>query len=197
MPQQDNYGQDVSYPVLSDPPNIETAFDGVVNGLVNRSAMRFADANERAATLTGTTAPKAGMVTYLVAENRLELRMGDGTWQTLTPGPWVPLTFASGYEARSGSPAYRIVNRGVELRGTIQRAGGVPFVKDAGFQILTLPTEARPPAYRTFIAATEWAAAMYARIEAAPDGGITVIIPASAATGASWVSLDNMRYSLV
>lgn len=196
MPLTDDYGQDVSYPVLGDTPNIETAFNGVVNGLVKRTTMRFADANERAATLSGLTAPVAGMVTYLVAEDRLEVRMGDGTWQPLTPGPWIPLTFGTGYVARTGSPAYRVVNGSVELRGTFQRTAGTAFTKGATFTPLTLPVGARPSTYRYFIARTEWAADLHGGVEVAPDGTINVGIPNSAGTAASWMSLDSIRFTL-
>ncbi|MFC8583223.1 hypothetical protein ACFUGD_01395 [Streptomyces sp. NPDC057217] len=196
MPQFDDYGQDVSFPVLSDPPNIETALDGVVNGLAKRVVMRFADSNARAATLTGPTAPVAGMVTYLVSEDRLEIRMGDGTWQALTPGPWIPLTFASGYVARTGSPAYRVVNGSVELRGTFQRTSGAAFTKGATFTPLVLPSGARPSTYRYFIARTEWAADLYASVEVAPDGSINVGIPNSTGTAAAWMSLDSIRFTL-
>ncbi|MFE5828733.1 hypothetical protein ACFQ8W_00430 [Streptomyces sp. NPDC056508] len=193
MPGVDDYDQNIPTPLLTDPPNIESAVGNSVAAMVPHLNMTFADANARSAAIP---TPVAGMEVFLIAEARKELWDGS-TWVSLTPGPWIPITPASGFEVRSGSPAYRIVNKNVELRGTIQRNGAVAFVKGAPFTLLTLPTEARPTAYRTFIAATTWAADMYARAEVASDGPVTVIVPNSTTTGASWISLDNIRYSLV
>ncbi|MFI9123875.1 hypothetical protein ACIGW0_31540 [Streptomyces bikiniensis] len=193
MPGVDEFDQNIPTPLLTDPPNIESAVGNSVAAMVPHLNMTFADANARSAAIP---TPVAGMEVFLIAEARKELWDGSA-WVSLTPGPWVPITPATGFEVRSGSPAYRVVNKTVELRGTIQRAGGIAFVKNTQFSLMTLPTDARPPAYRVFIAATTWAADMYARAEVAPDGVVTVVIPNSTATGASWISLDNIRYSLV
>ncbi|MEE1813613.1 hypothetical protein PUR59_00970 [Streptomyces sp. SP18ES09] len=191
----DTYGQGITLPALTDAPNISLPADSM-NDILSQAVLRFASASTRAATLVGSLAPVPGQVTYLASEDRYEARMGDGTWQTISPGPWVSLTFASGYSARTGSPAYRIVNGSVELRGTVEKTPSAAFPKGTAFTILTLPTVARPPAYRYFAAATEFASHLYARVEVEPDGDVTVIVPTSTGTAASWVSLDNIRFSL-
>jgi|SRR5689334_11923490 len=194
MPGTDSYGQNVPYPKLNDAPNLETAMAGLVNGAVPLTNMTFANANARAAQLA---TPVVGMETYLVAEGRKEIFTSSG-WVTITAGPWIPLSFASGYAANSGSPAYRIVNQSVRLRGTAKRTSGSPFTKAAAFTIATLPVEARPTAFRYFLGCTEWASDMYARVEIDTDGSIVVIVPTTGSgTAASWVSLDQVEYSLV
>ncbi|MEV6684445.1 hypothetical protein AB0N28_03720 [Streptomyces sp. NPDC051130] len=194
MPGVDDLDQNVPYPLLSDPPNIESAVGNLVNVAVPKLNMTFADANARAAAIPS---PTPGMECFLIAEQRKEIYDGS-TWVTITPTGWVPITFSSGYEARGGSPAYRIVNQCVELRGSARRVGGGAFTRGAAFVIANLPSIARPPAYRTYIAATEWAADLYARVEVEPGGNIVVIVaPTSTTTPASWVCFDGIRYSLV
>jgi hypothetical protein len=167
-----------------------------MDDIISQTVLQFASAAARAAALTGAAAPVPGMVTYLVAEDRYDARMADGSWQAITPGPWVPLTFASGYTVRTGLPSYRIVNGAVELRGTFQRTGGTPFLKATTFTPLTLPAAACPTSFRYFTARTEVAADMYGSVEVAIDGTVNVIIPNSAGTAASWMALDQIRFSL-
>ncbi|MFE7513821.1 hypothetical protein ACFU8I_21750 [Streptomyces sp. NPDC057540] len=192
----DGYGQGITLPALTDTPNI-TLPSEAMNDITGQTVLRFSSASVRGAALVGAAAPVPGMITYLAAEDRYDVRMADGTWQALTPGPWVPLTFASGYTARTGLPSYRIVNGGVELRGTFQRTTGAPFSKGVTFNVLTLPAAARPTSYRYFIARTEWGADMYGGVEVALDGTVNVGIPNTTGTAASWMSLDCVRYSLV
>ncbi|MFD0078242.1 hypothetical protein ACFVIY_38075 [Streptomyces sp. NPDC127166] len=197
MPTTDPYGQSISVAALTDAPDAETLVDGIVDAVAPRTTMRFASAAARAATLVGAAAPVPGMITYLAAEDRFEGRMGDGTWRTISSGVWVPLSFASGYAPRTGAPSYRILGDSVELRGTFERtATGTPFNKGVALTIATLPTTARPAAYKYFPIATEWAADMYARAEVSTAGTVIITIPPSTATGASWASLDSIRFSL-
>ncbi|WP_328967954.1 hypothetical protein [Streptomyces sp. NBC_00239] len=197
MPQTDEYGQHIESPVLGDVPNIETAFKKVVSGLLSRAVLRFANASSRAASLIGGAAPVAGMITYLKAEDRYDARMNDGTWQAITPTPWIPISFRPGYEANSGSPAYRVTNGSVELRGTVKRTNDDPFAKNSGLVVAILPEAVWPTHYRMFSVATEHAATMHARLEVSPvTGALTLIVPPSTATGAKWAALDGIRYSL-
>jgi hypothetical protein len=87
----DSYGQSVPYPTLSEAPDAETGFEGLVNAMVPRSNMRFASASARNATLTS---PTAGMVAYLVSEKQLTIYdgsswkgifFGDTDWGTYNP----------------------------------------------------------------------------------------------------------------
>ena len=196
MSTSDPYGQSISIAALTDAPNAQALAAGIVDAVAPRTVMRFSSATSRTATLVGTAAPTPGMITYLAAEDRYEARMADNTWRTISPGPWIPVTFAGGFTARTGSPAYRILGDVVELRGTVEKTDGSPFLKGTAFTILTLPASARPSAYRYFVAATEFAAHLYCRVEVEVDGSVTINVPPSTGTGASWLSLDNIRYSL-
>ncbi|MER7908314.1 hypothetical protein [Streptomyces sp. NPDC096068] len=191
----DSYGQGIIIPSLTDPPDVRSPSAGM-DDIIGQTVLHFATAAARTAALTGAAAPVPGMVTYLAAEDRYDARMADGSWQPITPGPWVPLSFASGYTARTGLPSYRIVNGAAELRGTFQRTSGTAFTKAVTFTPLTLPAAARPTSYRYFTARTEVAADMYGSVEVAIDGTVNVIIPNSAGTAASWMALDQIRYSL-
>ncbi|MFD3571428.1 hypothetical protein [Streptomyces sp. NPDC058667] len=191
----DSYGQSITLPALTDPPNISLPSEAM-DDILAQTVLRFSSASARTAALIGDATPVPGMVTYLEAEDRYDARMADGTWQAITPGPWVALTFASGYTARTGLPSYRIVNGAVELRGTLQRTTGAPFSDGVTFTPLTLPVAARPTSYRYFTARTEVAADMYAGVEVAIDGTVNVILPTTAGTAASWMALDQIRYSL-
>lgn len=191
----DSYGQGITLPALTDSPNIALPAEAM-DDIVGQTVLHFASASARAAALVGDAAPVPGMVTYLAAEDRYDARMADGSWQALTPGPWVPLTFSSGYTARTGLPSYRIVNGSVELRGTFQRSTGAAFSKAITFTPLILPAAARPTSYRYFTARTEVAADMYGSVEVAIDGTVNVIIPNSTGTAASWMALDQIQYSL-
>lgn len=196
MATTDSYGQSISIAALTDPPNAQALAQGIASAVAPRTVMRFTSATARTATLVGTAAPVPGMITYLAAEDRYEARMADGTWLTISPGPWIPLTFAGGFVAKTGSPSYRIVAGSVELRGTVEKSDATPFTKGAAFTILILPAAARPSSFRYFNCATEFAAHLYARAEVEPGGPVNIIVPPSTATGASWLSLDSVRFSL-
>lgn len=79
----DDYGQGVTLPALSDPPNIET-FKAIINALVQHSVMRFANATARTAALTGPSAPVEGMLTTLDDTN-LIYRYDGTTWRAVAP----------------------------------------------------------------------------------------------------------------
>jgi hypothetical protein len=200
MPKNDAYAQGVQYPVLGDVPDIEEALKGIVDGIVPRTVMRFANANARAAALSGATAPVPGMITYLVAEDRWDRRDGDNVWRPLSPGPWKPFTFSSGYSAESGGPAYRIVNNTVELRGTIRRTNNGNFVTNDETRFGTLPTEARPTGgWRYFTVATNLhtvTATTYhsARLAVGTDGSMNFACQLNSKT--TWISLDDVRFSI-
>lgn len=192
----DSFGQEIEYLDYTDAPDLSAWGAALANDIAPQTVMRFASANARAATLTGAQAPVVGMVTYCVVEDRLDVYQAGG-WTPITPGAWTTLTFASGFAAATGTPAYRIVNGTVELRGTLQKGDGSPFTTASIFTVATLPSAIRPPAYRYFAAATSWAANMYGRIEVHPDGTLAVGIPAGSGAAATWVALDPVRYSLV
>lgn len=94
----DNYGQGVSVATLTDSPDAETLAKNLANAIVSRSALRFASATTRAATLVGPLAPPvAGMITYLTDVKRHDFYDGTG---------WFPLRGQSGSSmVTSGSPS--------------------------------------------------------------------------------------------
>ncbi|MDX2575901.1 hypothetical protein PV332_10455 [Streptomyces scabiei] len=201
MPGNDGYAQNVSYPVLGDAPNIETAFQTLVNGVVPLGVLRFSNANARAATLVGDYAPRPGMLTYLVAEDRYEGRMSDGTWQTLTPGPWQPLTLKSGFSVQSGSPGYRVINGLVHLRGRIRRTNNGQFATGTDWTVATLPASIRPETTQYWVTPVEIGAGIYyGRTQLDYDTGDIVVQTPPGATsttnGLKWTGLDGLSYSL-
>lgn len=201
MPKNDGYAQNVQYPVLSDAPNVETAFQTLVNGVVPLGTMRFANANARSAALVGDYKPRPGMITYLIAEDRYEGRMADGTWAPLTPGPWIPLALRSGYSVHSGSPGYRIVNGTVQLRGRIRRTNNGQFGTGTDWVFATLPASVRPSTYSYWITPVEMGAGIYyGRTQLDSDSGELMIQTPPGATstsnGLKWSGLDGLSYSL-
>ncbi|MGW6855805.1 hypothetical protein [Streptomyces xanthophaeus] len=196
MPGVDDLSQNVPYPLLSDPPNIEHAMSTMVDAVVPKLNMTFADANARSATIPS---PTAGMECFLIAEKRKEIY--DGTaWIPLTASGWIPLTFNTGYEPFEGSPAYRIVNQTVELRGSVKRTGFVPFPNATEIYLATMPTIARPPFERTFCIASEWSSDLYAWVRVHATGVIMAGVPPTngvpSAQAPRVLYLDPIRYSL-
>lgn len=196
MPGTDSLQQNVPYPKLSDVPNIETATSSLVNAVVPLVNLRFASANARAAALPS---PAAGTETFLIAEARKEL--WDGTqWVALTPGPWLPLPFITGYNARAGNPGYRIVGDVVQLRGLIQRTDGgqmVTTTADSWLEFATLPTTARPATIKDMPIAVEWRSNnQTARLSVGADGVLSVGIVTNLTLWPTWASLDSVQFGI-
>ncbi|WP_425837352.1 hypothetical protein [Streptomyces fractus] len=201
MPKNDGYAQNVQYPVLSDAPNIETAFQTLVNGVVPQTVMRFTNANARAAALVGDYAPRPGMLTYLISEDRYDGRMQDGSWQPLSPGPWIPLTLKSGYSVQSGSPGYRVVNGTVFLRGRIKRTNSGQFSTGTDWIFATLPKSILPSTAQYWVTPVEMGAGIYyGRTELSPTTGELLLVTPPGATstknGLTWSGLDGLSYAL-
>jgi hypothetical protein len=206
MPSNDSYGQGVQYPVLSDTPNIETATATLVNGVVPLSVMRFANANARAAALTGASTPRPGMITYLIAEDRWEARQGDNTWLLLSDGPWTPLAFSSGYAANAGSPGWRRkAGGGIELRGTVKRSNNGNLITDGTIvQFATLPSAVAPATGRYYVTGsnrvtTSGVTHYTARVEVGSDAALRYTVEAGGGTGTTqsppWFALDGIQFS--
>lgn len=111
----------------------------------------------------------------------------------LTPGPWVPLGFASGFSAAAGCypPAYRIWRDTIQLRGAV--AGTFAAATN------TTPFGAWPAAATPAEIATVLLAATFAsnscsgRLTLTSSSTATVVCAQAATT----VSLDSCSYSLV
>lgn len=204
MPRDDAYSQGVEYPVMGDVPDIEVQLQTLVNGVVPLTVMHFANANARAAALSGEVKPIPGMVTYLVAEDRWEGRQADGSWQLLSDGPWQPLTWKTGYNAIAGSPGWRKkAGGGIELRGRIKRTNN-GSLDDSGEAIpfASIPSAVAPGAMRYFLVptsrstisgVTRWTG----RLEVGTDGTLAYMIEAGGGTGSSapWFGLDGIMFS--
>jgi hypothetical protein len=206
MPRNDSYSQGVQYPVFGDAPDIEVATSTLVNAIVPKTVMRFADANARAAALSGATKPVPGMVTYLVAEDRWEGRQADGTWLLLSDGPWQPLTFKTGFNAIAGSPGWRKkAGGGIELRGRIKRSNNGNFNDDGeAIPFASIPSSVAPAALRIFLVptnrqtisgVTRWTG----RLEVSSDGTLAIMIESGGGQGTTanppWVGLDGVQFS--
>ncbi|MFJ3248328.1 hypothetical protein [Streptomyces sp. NPDC086782] len=206
MPKSDSYSQGVQYPVLGDAPDIEVQLQTLVNGFVPRLVMRFADANARAAALSGGTKPVPGMITYLIAEDRWEGRQADNTWLLLSDGPWQPLSFKTGYNAFKGSPGWRRkAGGGVELRGQIKRTndGNLNDSSDL-IAFASIPKSAAPAALRVFLTPTRrqtisGVTRHTARVEVTSDGALSYFVEAgggvSVPGGPAWFGLDGIQFS--
>jgi len=155
MPLTDPYGQQVPYPTLSDTPNAQSGFEGVVKALTPKVVMTFASASVRGGTLV---TPVEGMVTWLKDVNLLQLYDGS-QWVTIAAGTqnWVTTPLASGWSHNgnnNGEWQYRVVNLFGEptimFRGAIYKNSWSGTV--AGDYVLTsvdLPGWARPSTLRT------------------------------------------------
>ncbi|MET9126905.1 hypothetical protein [Streptomyces sp. NPDC004528] len=206
MPKNDAYSQGIQTPVLGDAPDIEVATQTMVGGIVPKLVMRFADANARAAALTGATKPVAGMITYLIAEDRWEGRQADGSWLMLSDGTWQPLTFKTGWTAHAGSPGWRKkAGGGIELRGRIRRSNS-GNLDDSGLAVpfASIPTAVAPAAYRMFqIPAKRITVSGVTRaggrLEVTTDGTLQAMIDAGGGTGNSgdpaWFGIDGVMFS--
>lgn len=151
MPTTDPYGQGIAIAALTDAPDASAlaAALGGLSGLTARCVMRFASASARSAALTGSTAPVAGMTTWLIAEKRLDVY--DGTaWVSQVPDL---VTSTSGAVAASGFSlvsfsAYKD-GRSVLVNLTVTRTGSNINSDDQGnitdTDIATLPAAWRPP----------------------------------------------------
>lgn len=156
MPLTDSYAQNVPYPTLTDKPNAQTMGQGIVEGVIPRTVMRFPSAVVRGATIA---VPQAGMVTWLKDVGRLEVFDGE-SWSVITAGKstWKTITPNIGFSQNGndqGTFAYRVINlfgeMGIMFRGglTINYVGG-QFLQSK-LNTFDLPVEARPSSLRTLV----------------------------------------------
>ena len=195
MPGTDIYAQGIATALLSDKPDAQSLAKAIADGAARIGVKVYTNASNRGAVLTGAAAPTRGMVTYLTAEDRIDYWDGSG-WVAITPGPWIPLTYAAGITANTGSPAYRITNGSVELRGTLKRSNDAAMTANGTTHLATLPVGARPGYYRYYTQPTEWATGINCRLELDPaDGHINALCTAGG-TGPKWIGLDGISSAL-
>jgi hypothetical protein len=195
MPGTDGLQQNVPYPLLSDAPNIEKAMFDMVNALVPLTNLRFANANERAAVMPN---PVAGTETFLVAEARKEVFDGE-SWVPMTPGPWIPLPFITGYNAHSGSPGYRVFGDNVQLRGIFKRTTGAEMnnAVDGWIDFAQLPTAVRPATTKDVTIAVEWRSHnQSARLSVGATGILRIGIVENLTDFPRWASLDGVQFAI-
>lgn len=210
--QTDSYGQGIPYPTLSDKPNIQTLGQGIVDGIVPQTIMRFPSASVRNATITS---PVAGMQTWLDDVTRLEVYDGEA-WASVASGRtiWTDLDVNSDYAADGaaidgtgnndqGHPAYRIVDLfgepAIMLRGGvgIRYSNGSPI----GGKTITataLPQLARPPHLRTVPAACSSTASVVnsVKLDITTSGDLSIVGIGGSQNQPPWVSLNGVLCSL-
>lgn len=93
MATTDSYGQNVGVAALTDAPSAFALAFAIVDSIAPRGVMRFASATARSATLTGTSAPVEGMVSWLQDTNVLSAY--DGTAWRQIPLAVTPTVYSS------------------------------------------------------------------------------------------------------
>lgn len=206
MPLTDSYGQNVTYPTLTDKPNAQSLAEGLVKGMVPKLVMSFASATVRGATVVK---PVEGMITWLKDVDRLEVY--DGTaWVSFAFGTntWKTISLASGYSHNgnsNGNAQYRVVNMFGE--DTIMFRGGVnvPYAGSGGsisnggtINSVVLPTSARPASRRTVSAAcsTVKSDVTSLKFDINTDGTLTIVGTNTTDIKPPWVSLNGLLTSL-
>ena len=203
MPLTDGYGQNITYPTLTDKPNAQTLGQGIVDGLTPRSVMRFASASVRGGTIT---VPVEGMMTWLQDVNLLQVFDGSA-WVTVAAGTsiWTNISLASGFTDNgnsNGTAQYRVVNLfgepSVMLRGGLNVTYTSGNIANGGIINSTaLPSSARPSTLRTIPVACSAVSSTIAslKLDIQTDGYLK-IVGTGGADLPPWVSLNGVICSL-
>lgn len=210
MPQYDSLGQQIPTPLLTDPPNAQTAFGNMAEAIVSKVNMRFASASVRNAIIT---TPVGGMVTYLQDVKRLEMYDGSA-WVAFSTATtvWTDIALMSGYDDndpdsetgnnQQGPVQYRVVNLAGEtalmFRGGmhIDYFGGVPSNPHAGgfrFNAELLPASLRPAHRRTVSVAcsARTTTTSSLKLDINTDGTLCLVGNSEPADSPPWVSLNG------
>lgn len=104
---------------------------------------------------------------------------------------WQPLGYGTGFGAFSGgfTPAYRVFNGILFLRGSAQKTSGNIGFGDKPFG--DLPVDARPSATAQYMAS--YAGVQVSKVSINTNGTIT---QSGASTASNWISIDGCSLSL-
>lgn len=160
MPTTDDYGQGIGIASLTDAPNAEKLAKDIVNAVAQRSVLRFPSATARAATLTGSSAPVEGMLSWLQDINRLDLYDGS-SWVAVSVGAssWTTIALASNFTHNgnsNGTCQYRLLNisgeESLQFRGAVNRTS-YPTTPPPSYVLTStpLPAAVRPQTKRTVL----------------------------------------------
>lgn len=108
----------------------------------------------------------------------------DGSVSHLRDTAWTTLVLASGWTVNSGSPAWRIYDDHLEIRGTVNGA-----ITTAWSTICTIPPAGRPSVIKRFTAAVSGTAT---GMQLTTAGALQV----QSASTASWVGMDGISIPL-
>lgn len=209
MPATDAYNQNIQYSLLSDVPNGQSLGQEIVTGIVPQIVLHFASSAARAAALVGTSAPVAGMVSWL--NDQAVLQVYDGTaWTTVaaSSSTWANVPLQSGYTNNgnnNGTFQYRVVNLFGEP--TIMFRGGVSIAyTDSGGAIANggiinssaLPTSARPSTLRTMAAPCSVGSSSSAsvKLDCQTDGFLRIVGTNTSDVKPPWVAFNGLYASL-
>ncbi|MDG9703824.1 hypothetical protein [Streptomyces sp. DH37] len=206
MPTTDDYGQGVNIAALTDAPNAETLAKNIVNAILRRSVLSYADAAERDATLTGALAPVDGQVAYLQAEQLLTARVA-GAWVAIgsATSSWTTVNLVDGFAHdgnANGTVQYRRLNlfgeQSIQLKGALAVTYS-PSIPNAGvFTAAPLPTNSRPTKLRTVTipCSDVDSTRITLKLDAQPGGHLKIYGTNSSDTRPPWIGFNGVFYSL-
>ncbi|MBB1253163.1 hypothetical protein H3146_07235 [Streptomyces sp. OF3] len=203
MPTTDAYGQGIKIAALTDAPNAETLAYDIVNALTPQSVMRFADAAARAAAITS---PVNGMLTYLVAEQRIDARVG-GSWVTIgsSVSTWTTIGLVSGYSHNgnsNGTLQYRRINLfgepSIQLKGALNVTYSPGIPNSGTFTASALPVAARPSSLRTVVIPCSDVTSdrITLKLDAQTSGHLRIYGTNSTNNRPPWIGFNGVFYSL-
>lgn len=197
----DPYGQGISYPDPTSPPNGPAQFKTLTEELTRRSNLVYASAAARNAAIVS---PQAGMQAWLADAKILTVYDGT-TWLAASTGTstWTDLVLAAGFAHNgnsNGNAQWRLVSRSgsayVELRGaiTVTYAPGIP--NGGVLNSTALPVS--PAALRTVLVpcSDSNSERIGLKLDARTDGKLEITGTNTTNNRPPWVGFHNVAYSL-
>lgn len=203
----DSYGQGLPYLDETDAPDLNVWGSALVGAVGGQLVMRFASTSARDATLTGATAPVAGMRCYVSATDTFYSYTTAHGWVPEQINPTVPwtapaLNTAGGISDNGngeGATGFRVVPALGQQRLELQ--GGVNLGTDPGsgntILLFTLPLGARPTARRTVVAGKNQSAGLgVTKVDINTDGTVNAFGTGGTGSTTTWVSLNGIAVYL-